>query len=117
MKIGSTRAGANQCPLGVERFGLTLCQLSYPRFVIFGIFFSVYIEACLLCFVCLYMVKSNEPLPVECGCKLALKFTALKFTIKPSLYRKPLASRERIFACETVEGLARSFMSFKKYKF
>ena len=61
--------------------------------------------------------RINEPLPVECGCKLALKFTALKFTIKPSLYRKPLALRERIFACETVEGLARSFMSFKKYKF
>ena len=60
MKIGSTRAGANQCPLGVERFGLTLCLLSYRRFVIFGIFFSVYIEACLLCFVCLYMVKSED---------------------------------------------------------
>ena len=52
----------------------------------------------------------------QCDVMLVLKFTALKFTIKPSLYRKPLASRERIFACETVEGLARSFMTFKKYK-
>ena len=52
----------------------------------------------------------------ECDVMLVLKFTALKFTIKSSLYRRPLALRERIFACETVEGLARSFMSFKKYK-
>ena len=52
----------------------------------------------------------------ECGCKLALKFTISNSGLWPSLYRKPLALRERIFACETVEGLARSFMSFKKYK-
>jgi hypothetical protein len=65
---------------------------------------------------CSCCLTNNEPLPEECGCKLALKFTALKFNIKPSLYRQPLALRERIFACETVEGLARSFMSFKKYK-
>ena len=60
MKIGSTRAGANQCPLGVERLGLTLYLLSYRRFVVSGLFFSVYIEACRLCFVCLYMVKSED---------------------------------------------------------
>ena len=52
----------------------------------------------------------------ECDVMLALKFTASNSLFKPSLYRKPLALRERIFACETVEGLARSFMSFKKYK-
>ena len=52
----------------------------------------------------------------ECGCKLALKFTASNTGLWPSLYRKPLALRERIFACETVEGLARLFMTFKKYK-
>ena len=53
----------------------------------------------------------------ECGVMLVLKFTASNSGLWPSLYRKPLALRERIFACETVEGLARSFMSFKKYKF
>ena len=52
----------------------------------------------------------------ECGVMLVLKFTASNSGLKPLLYRKPLALRERIFACETVEGLARSFMSFKKYK-
>ena len=40
----------------------------------------------------------------ECGCKLALKFTASNSGLKPSLCRKPLALRERIFACETVES-------------
>ena len=34
---------------------------------------------------------------------LVLKLTTLKFTIKHSLYRKPLALQDRIFACETFE--------------
>ena len=52
----------------------------------------------------------------ECDVMLVLKFTALKFTINHSLYRRPLALRDWLFACETFEGLARSFMIFKKYK-
>ena len=54
--------------------------------------------------------------PRKCECKLVLKFTALKFTLQPSLYRRPLALRDHPLLCETVKGQARSFMTFKKSK-